>query len=387
MHQRINSRNGWETLRDSRTAQLLRNPNAYEGWNNIIFNSVAELLFEGEVAWLAQRDTDGRMIGFHKLRRSGWTPFYDQESGELFYGISAQSDLWETDYDYLVPARDIAHFRMHTPRHPLIGESPIKAAQMAIGINVALNASQQLFFTNLSRPSGFLSTDEKISRDQIVRLKEAWMEASAAFSQGKVPVLTNGLKFEAIGIPQNDQQLIEQQRMSIADIARVFGVPLALINESTGAQSATEALISHWLSIGLGSIIECFEREIERFLRLPTDERIHFDPSPLLRVDFAKRMEGLAKGVQGGVLTLNEAREAEGFGKIDGGDEAFLQRQNLPVSLIMQLAQAELANASTPEATPALPVPAETAEPETRALDPQLIKALYMQAKQGGLNA
>ena len=347
-HQRQVAGQGFEYITNSPVLDFVRNPNQYETWPQLMFNTIAETLFEGETCWFAERDSKDKIIAARRLRRGQWQPMIDPETGTIWYGIYSDHNLFDQPPDALAPARDICHFRIHTPRHPLIGESAIKAAAMAVGIHVALNQSQMVFFSNLSRPSGFLSTEQKLSGDQAAKLKAAWEAASAALSQGRVPVLTNGLTFQSVGVSQNDQELIEQQRLSTGDIARVFGVPVSLISDTTGAQGATDALINYWLSIGLGSLIEVIERQIERFLELPNNERIELDPAPLLRTDFAKRMEGLSKGVQGGIITPNEARQAEGYKAVDGGQDAFMQRQNLPVSLISQLAAQELAAGNQP---------------------------------------
>jgi HK97 family phage portal protein len=267
---------------------------------------------------------------------------------------------------------------MHTPRHPLIGESPIKAAAMSIGINVALNHSQMMFFAQMSRPSGILSTEAALTREQMGQLRSAFADQSKMWAQGGIPILSNGLKFQPTGIAQSDAQLIEQQKMTLIDISRVFGVPHALLSEGAGPQGGTEALISHWLSVGLGSVLESIERSLERLFALPPHERIELDPSPLLRVDFNGRIDGLAKAVMGGVMTPNEARLREGLGRVTGGDDAFLQRQQTPVSLLSELAAAELTAKNEPP--PAQETPAQD-EPEAEPVadsDPDVAKALVI---------
>jgi hypothetical protein len=68
-------------------------------------------------------------------------------------------------------------------------------------------------------------------------------------------------------------------------------------------------------------------------------------------------MEALAKGVQGGVLTPNDARKREGLSPVDGGDEAFMQRQMVPVNLLGDLAAADLKKLKEPPPPPPAPVP------------------------------
>lgn len=355
MHMRAASNGAHQRVTTSPASRILRKPNGYEHWAQMILNTVAELLFEGEALWYVTRDDRQAITAAHRLPRQSWSIHVDPDSKEIFYGIGNYEDLMTPAPNYMIPARDCCHFRMHTPRHPLIGESPVKAASLAVGINVALNQSQLAFFSNMNRPSGVMTTDERLTAEQMKQLREAFNNVSKDMNAGGMPILANGLKFQATGVSQNDAQLIEQQRLSVAEIARVYGVPMALLAESSGPQAGTEALISHWLSIGLGSVIETVERSLDRLFDLGADETIQLDPSPLLRADMQARVDALTKAVQGGIMTIDEARSKEWLGPIKGGDRAFLQRQMTPVDVLLELSQNEL--------NPPEPEPAPVAEP------------------------
>jgi HK97 family phage portal protein len=361
----------------SPASRVLRIPNSYETWTQLIYNTCAEMLFQGESLWLVTRDDRFAITAAHRIPRGTWSVYIEPESKEIFYSISSTEMI--NAPDYLVPARDVCHFRQHTPRHPLAGESPIKAAALAIGINVALNSSQLAFFTNMNRPSGIIETPQKMNREQKEQAREAFSKQSKAWNQGLLPILSEGAVFKPMNISQTDSQLLEQLRYSTADICRVFGVPVALMSETSGTQTGTEALISHWLSIGLGSLIESIERSLDRLFNLPAGERIELDASPLLRVDFAGRIDGLVKAVQGGLLTPDEARAKEGFGSIDGGDQAFLQRQMTPMSQLLALNQAELAAKNNPAPEPTAPEPEIAPEKE---IDAEITKALVISMRE-----
>lgn len=356
----------------SPAAAVLRYPNSYETWTQFVFQVVACLLFDGEALALKVRDARGQVVELHRIPRRNWSIHVEPESRAIFYGVN-ESELYQAPA-MLAPARDVVHFRQHCPRHPLIGESPIKAAALAAGVTVALSKSQLAFFTQLSRPSGILSTEQTLTKDQMAQLRAAFAEQSKAWQQGGTPILSNGLKWQGVNVTQADSQLIEQQRLSGVDVARVFGVPMALLAESAGAQAGTEALISSWLSVGLGSVIENIERSLDRAFDLGPAEFVQLDPGPLLRVDFAGRIEGYVKAVQGGVMTPNEARGNEGLPRVEGGDSAYLQRQMTAIDVLGKLAAAELANASAPQ--PTEPVLLE-ADPVPEA-DPEKAKAVVI---------
>ena len=275
---------------------------------------------------------------------------------------------------YMAPQREVCHFRTYTPRHPLIGESPIKAAALACGINVALSESQASFFTQMNRPSGILSTDSQLTREQMSTLRAAFDEQSKGWAQGKMPILANGLKFQQLSVNSADAQLIEAQRMSIEDIARVFGVPLPIVGDLSKATfNNIESLINHWLSLSLGALIENIERSFDDVFGFTGTDFVELDTKALLRMDYAGRIDALARATQGGIMSPNEARATEGLHKVEGGDEPFMQAQNTPMSLLAQIAAAKLTPEPAQEPPPADIAPA--AEPE-KSIDLDVTKAL-----------
>jgi HK97 family phage portal protein len=357
----------------SPASRILKYPNQYETFTQFIYNVVAQMLFEGECIALIIRDNRSAPVALHICPKGTASPQLNPESGEIFYSIGSNPMLPETT-DYIVSARDVIHFRQHTPRHPLIGESPIKAAALAVGINVALSQTQAAFFNNMNRPSGILSTETVLTKEQMIRLREAFDEQSKDWAKGKMPILGGGLKFEQMSVNSVDAQLIESQRMSQEDIARVFGVPLPIIGDlSKATLSNVEQLISMWLSISLGSLLENIERSLERGFDLPADQYVELDVAALLRTDFMGRVDGLTKGVQGGLFTPNEAREKEGLEPVESGDMPYLQAQMTPLNLLKEMAAAQMA--------PKVEAPApEAKEPEpTKEFDSTVAKAMIFE--------
>jgi HK97 family phage portal protein len=318
-----------EVVDNSAATRIFRSPNNYETFSQYILNAVAQLFFDGESFSLATRNDRGEVIRLDRMDSRTCSPYVTE--GELFYSIGSNPFVPD-QIDYLVPARDVLHLRMYCPRHVLIGESPIKAAAMAAGINVSLAGSQAAFFTQMSRPSGVLSTDQVLNKDQLESLREAWYKQSQKIAQGAVPILSGGLKWQQMSISSQDAQLIEAQRMSIEEIARVYGTPLPVIGDmSASTLNNVEQLISLWLSISLGSLLENIEQSFSKLFGLRPTESIDFDVSGLLRTDFQARIDGLTKAIQGGLYTVNEARTKEGLSWVENGEKPIVQAQMVPL--------------------------------------------------------
>jgi HK97 family phage portal protein len=368
-HKRINSSGKHEIVEGSPAARLLRYPNAYQTFDQFIFNIVGALGFDGETLALIVRDDRGAPAELHQVPRRAWQPYVAPESGAVFYYVGeSASGLYPRRLE-LVPARDVIHFRQYTPRHPLVGETALAAAALATGINVALSSSQAAFFQNMARPAGILSTDQVLNRDQMTRLRAAFEEQAAGMSQGKLPILGNGLKFQALAISSVDAQLIESQRMSVEEIARVMGVPLPVIGVLQGATyNNVEQLINHWLAVSLGCVLETVERLLDRGFALPRNEYVELDTNALLRSDLAARIDALTKGIQGGLYAPDEARELEGLNPTPGGSMPFLQQQMTPLDKLGAIAEKAAAPTPAPIAAPR-PTP-EPANANQKTFDP-----------------
>lgn len=326
-HKVIDDDGKHEIQTTSPASRVLRSPNNYQTWPQFIYNTVAQMLFEGEALALIVRDSRFAPVALHLMPRGSFMPYIDPETQEIFYSIGSNPMLADST-DALVPARDVIHFRQYTPRHPLVGESPIKAAALSIGINVALSQTQAAFFANMNRPSGVLSTEQTLNLEQMKRLREAFSEQSKAWAKGGMPILANGLKFDQMSVNSVDAQLIEAQRMSIEDIARVYGVPLPVIGDLSHATLAnTEQLINMWLSMSLGSLLENIERSFDKAFNFDSSSYTELDVAALLRTDFLGRIDGLVKATQGGLFTPNEARARENLPPVDFGDVPYMQQQ------------------------------------------------------------
>lgn len=370
-----------EHVHTSAAYRVMRNPNSYQSGPEFFLNLMATALFEGEAFAIATRNDRSEISGLHILPKGACAPLVDDETKEIFYSIGS-SPLAPGGQEYVAPARDVLHLKFHTPRHPLVGESPIKAAALATGINVSLSKSQAAFFNQMNRPSGVLSTDLQLNAQQMHQLRAAFNEQSKMWAQGGIPILGNGLKFQPLSVSSQDAQLVQAQRMSTEEICRVFGVPPPLIGDLSHATlNNTETLISHFLSMSLGSYLETLERSLDRLFGLPNNEYVELDTTALLRTNFEERVNGLTKAVQGGLMTIDEARAKEGLSPVAGGNQVFLQRQMTSIDLLSQLQEAELAGKAK-ELTEAIPEPVAREETDTdsnaKEADPEITKSLVV---------
>lgn len=365
-HWRKLSNGGRERVDQSPLARVLHRPNPYQTRSDFILNIVRALYFRGNAYALAERDERDAIVALHPLMPTACAAYVAPDGSEVFYSIAPtdltprdDGGLWPYDPQRMVPARDVWHVRLHTPRSPLTGETPLAAASLAIAANMGISAQQQVFASNMSRPSGVLSTPATLTVEQMTQLRAAWNQQSAGINAGGVPILSQGLEWKPLSMTAADAQLIQFYKLSIADIARVMRVPLPLIGESDATFANTETLMQFWVASGLGFLLEHLETSLDALFALPSDEYCELDTAALLRSNFKERIEAVVRGVQGGVFTPNEGRNTEGLPSVEGGDEPRMQQQVVPLTYWereLELKE-QAAKNPPPAASPAAPAP------------------------------
>lgn len=354
-------------IKNSAAARVLRRPNSYQTRADFILNLVRNEQMAGNGIAVGTRNGRFEIDSLHLAPPRSGLP-YIADDGSIFYGVGMTELMPEPPLEGLWPARDVLHIRMHAPRHPLMGETPVAAAMSSVMAGNSITGHMSSFFENMARPSGFLAVPGKLGADLSQKLREEWQRAYSQSGSGRVAVLQGGVDWKAMSISSVDAQLIESYRMTIADVARVYRVPLTIIGEMTASTYAsTEALINHWLSTGLGFMLEHIELAFDMLFELPPDEFIAFDVDYLMRTDFKTRIEGLVRGVQGGVYAPNEARIKEGLKPVPFGDEPRVQAQVVPLSAAGAIPSSPASPAS-PSADPPNPDDTDTPDPEA---DPQ----------------
>jgi HK97 family phage portal protein len=352
-HWRQTGRNGRERVTSSALSRVLRQPNSYQSASDFLLNLVRSLMTEGNGYALAIRNNRFEVQELHLMSpRSSRAAV--SETGDVFYSLGGNEVIEAALASQgtrlgMVPARDVLHVRLHTPRHPLVGESPLTNAAMDVQMAGMMSAQQIAFYGNQGRPGAVLTTDQVLTREQVDQLREKWDEQSQGLNAGKLPILSAGLKVQPWGATAEAAQFAEVMKLTKENIALAYRVPLQVLGIGGGALGSTEALMQLWLGSGLGFAINHVEQAYDRLFGLAgaRQEYTEFDTAMLLRSSMKERLESLSRAVQGGIYAPNEARAIEDLPEVEFGDEPRVQQQVVPLS----------AAAGIPSAPPAPPAP------------------------------
>jgi HK97 family phage portal protein len=339
----------------------MRKPNTYQSGSDFMLNLTRWLYCNGNAYALALRNDRNEISELH-LMASTQCRASVADGGEVFYQLGGNEiiDRRLGSLPY-VPARDVLHVRLHTPRHVLHGETPLMAAALDVAAGNVMLQRQIDFFTNRAQPSFILGTDEKMTGEQMKELRDAWDNQTRGANAGGTPILSWGIKPHQVGSTAQDSQLAETMKMSEQNVALAFRVPMQVLGIGNNTYSSTESLMQSWIASGLGFCLNHIEEAYGLLfgLRGMPDEYLELDTRALLRSSFKERMEGLAKGVLGGVYSPDEARALEELPLVPGGygKEPRLQEQVVPLSWHAEQAKLLAEQAAQPQ-------PAAPSEPD-----------------------
>jgi HK97 family phage portal protein len=321
----------WYKLNEQPSSQFT----AASHWEGV---SMAQLL-RGDAYSLIRRGMNNSIREILPLPWGAVSPMRNPMDNSVRYYVNLPSHGISTWFD----PSEILHFPgLGFDELTLRSMSVIQyGARSAIGNALAMDEYSGKFFENGAHPSIILSTPNVMKQEQIDKLQAAFMSKYAgSVNFHKVPlVLTEGLAAKEISLSAEDAQLLEARKFQVLDVARAFGVPGYMINESTGAtswgsgiESMGRAFVTYTLQPWLRKIEQelnrkLFPRDTGKFVEFYRDALIEGD-SGAQAAYFRSALGG--PGAGDGHLTVNEVRKIKRMPPVEGGDELYRAPRDQP---------------------------------------------------------
>lgn len=287
---------------------------------------MSHLLIYGNAYAQIIRNGRGEVIGLYPLMPDRIKVDRD-ECNRLVYIYSRYDEAnpnFKLQGDIILRQEDVLHIP-GLGYDGLVGYSPIAMAKNAIGISLACEEYGASFFGNGASPSGVLEHPGVIKNPE--RVRDAWQKAYGGINNHRTAILEEGMKYTPISIPNNEAQFLETRKFQIAEIARLYRVPLHMIGDLEHATfSNIEEQSLEFVKYTLDPWIIRWEQSLQKALLSESEKKqyfIKFNVDGLLRGDYASRMQGYATARQNGWMSANDIRDMEEMNPIseeDGGN-------------------------------------------------------------------
>lgn len=301
------------------TPSVLLQPNETQTMFDFIHETMVTLAMHGCVYIYAPQGPDGLPLEMRNIHPSLVEDYTDVDG----YSYRINKELYSR--------KDIRaiHWLMLPNRRR--GISPLEAQRNTIGMGIAMDRFLAQFYGDGATPSSVLETDQTITSEQAVMLRENWEDAH--WKRRRPAVLTGGLKWRSITTSASDNQMIEHRESIIRDIARVYRIPLHLIAGVGGSNETYQNVESAGTSFVRYTLLPWMSRlENAISTMLPLTQKVRFDSNEFERADLMTRIRAQQVQIASGTLTPNEARAIENREPYEGGDQFVLNLPGAPMS-------------------------------------------------------
>ncbi len=323
--------------------QWLRQPNPENTWFEFVEQINRGLDVDGNAYILvASRDSEAFPSELWTLHPQEMT--VERKGGSLVYTFGGTQKL--SPYGPTNPGGDVLHIK-NLSAGGLKGLSPIGVARQGIGLALAAEKQGARFYGRGQTLAGVIEFDganQGVTQKNIDLTKANWKRKHAGTDRSFEPGLLVGAKWKPISVAPDEAQFLETRRFQIAEIARLYGVPLHMIQEVSGTTSwgtGIEAMTTQFFVVSIMTRLARLESAFN--LLTPRGQFIKWNVTGLLRGDARSRAEFYAKAIQNGWMTRNEVRALEDEPPLPGLDAPLVPLNLAPVG-----APAPSSNGQTP---------------------------------------
>lgn len=308
--------------------RLFESPNRYQTRNEFFETLVISLQSAGNSYIEHERYKDGRILAL--------TPLMPLQTEVVLMPAGGRGYKYTDGRIAREIAQDNMWHLMLMPSNATVGLSPLQYGARTMGIAIAAEDRMATLARNGFKPTGVLMLDHVLKQDQRDALRKQYSDL--AEGQGDpLKILEAGMTYQQVSMSPKDVELLANRHFSIEDIARFFGVPSVLINDTSATTvwgSGISEIKEGFYTLTLQPLCERIESSISKWL-IPVGEqgivRCEFDFSAFLRGNETTRTTQQAAAVNGNLLTINEARAIEGRPPVPGGDVMYAQSQMIPI--------------------------------------------------------
>jgi HK97 family phage portal protein len=195
---------------------------------------------------------------------------------------------------------------------------------------IAMEKHGANFFANEARSGGFIQHPDQLSPIAQKNLQESVNAQGGLENSHRIKILEEGAKYIQVTIPNDAAQFLESREFQLSEFARMFNVPLVLLQSQEGSTvwgTGIESLMIAFVTYTLGPWLRQLELEYNEKL-FTTAEResglyIKYQSNALLRGDMAGRAAWYKAMAEIGGLNANQIRELEEMNAVDGLDTYF----------------------------------------------------------------
>lgn len=302
-----------DTVVDERVLYILNKiPMQNQSHYMMMYAVVTNLILTGNAYVLIHRENDGSLRELEFVETECVNVIQDMVTGEYRYDVTMPYG----SIMYQCKPHDILHFRLSTI-DGWLGRSPLLALKEEVELQSnGLKVLNDFFAKGVFSGGVLKLKNGAVNNAAKKQIKDDFEKANGS---GGTMVLDETQEYEPTAINTEVLKLIQANKFSTQQIAKVLGIPVnrfgqELVNSSDTGQN----------DIYIASTIAMYEASICDEINMKLDVNVELDLTKLMQDTHEDRMrriaEGKVKSEFAQALTVNDARRYLGIEDIRGGD-------------------------------------------------------------------
>lgn len=215
----------------------------------------------------------------------------------------------------------VIHFKKPNPKNPFRGYGAVEALADTIDADNLTNDVQSNFFKKGAISNFVLTTENKVTQDQLKRIKAEMRVYQGAQNAFSTMIFGNGLKPAEIGFSNKDMQFLDLLEWYRDKIMIGFGNTKASIGIVDDVNRASyEGSYVGWLRSTVKPDMDSIVGTLNEFLVPLFGENLVLGYEDPIQKDITDDVTHAVELKEAGIITINESREMVNLEPVDGGD-------------------------------------------------------------------
>lgn len=309
-----------ETLaKQDKYYNLLNNrPNDLMDGFHFKFALMANLLLNGNSYAEIDNPDDPKEIKF--IKNSSMTVKQDDDTGVLMYEISNSKGKI-----HRVNPERILHFKYFS-QDGVTGVSPLVSLRDELNLQKYGNKMLTNFYRSGINSNGILHVKKSdLDADAKKAIRNKFEEVNAGSNNSsKTIVLDDSMEYTPLEVNSDVLKLVNSNDWSSKQVAKVFGLSTYQLGVEENHSSVSQTNMNY-INGTLSHYFNVFTAELNfKILSSADRQNFRFSTDRLFSVDPETTAENAIKEVQGGILTINEARKKMNLPSVKGGDNILI---------------------------------------------------------------
>lgn len=247
---------------------------------------------------------------------------------------------------YPLSIKDIILLMYPNPTCMFLGASPVQQQAYAVDAQTYIEIYERDFFGNSARVDMVLATDEELGQDLADQIKDRWLNKFSFSKGGKfhdIAVLEKGVKPIPMKWTNKDFEFLALANWTKEMVLGAYGINPSKLGSGDGVNRSSSVYVDiDFNREVITPRLEIWDDEMTEIAQEvnPNIQVRHENPIPRDRQIEVQESRVYLAGMPS--YTINEWRRVKNYPPVKDGDEIYVKKDYVPLSMLKEIARKEL---------------------------------------------